>query len=66
MAIIAVFLPLVLLVVLVALGRYEELMLPPATDESEAPDGTALAGRAAGNAPQRAPRSAREADARHV
>jgi hypothetical protein len=44
MAIFAVFIPLGLLVVVVALGRYEELMLPPAQDESEKSEGASPEG----------------------
>lgn len=50
MAILAVFVPLGLLAVLVALGRYEELMLPPLRDEPEEPDTAALNGTAAAGA----------------
>ena len=37
MAIVAVLIPLGLLAVLVALGRYEELMLPPLAEDPEGP-----------------------------
>lgn len=39
MAVLAVFIPLLLLGVVLALGRYEELVLPgePVTDERDAP-----------------------------
>ena len=47
MAIVAVFIPLGLLVVLVALGRYEELMLPPLVDEPEGSEGSGGADSAA-------------------
>ncbi|WP_255955600.1 hypothetical protein [Streptomyces odontomachi] len=47
MAILAVFIPLGLLVVLVALGRYEELMLPPLSDEPEEPETAAVPSGAA-------------------
>lgn len=55
MAILAVFIPLGLLVVVVALGRYEELMLPPLADEPEEAETAALAGgtTAAGARPGR-------------
>jgi hypothetical protein len=52
MAMVAVLIPLGLLAVLVALGRYEELILPPLAEDPEdpevpeVPDGAALAGRA--------------------
>ncbi|MEV5981210.1 hypothetical protein [Streptomyces sp. NPDC052114] len=35
MAVLAVFLPVVLLGLVLALGRYEELLLPPANDPDE-------------------------------
>ncbi|MEU7576982.1 hypothetical protein AB0B50_05170 [Streptomyces sp. NPDC041068] len=35
MAVLAVFIPVVLLGVILALGRYEELLLPPAKDPNE-------------------------------
>jgi hypothetical protein len=38
MAIVAVFVPLGLLALVVALGRYEELMLPGLQDEAEERD----------------------------
>lgn len=57
MAIVAVFIPLGLLALLVALGRYEELVLPPLAEDSEAPDGAALAGRATGGDRQSADRA---------
>jgi hypothetical protein len=63
MAIFAVFTPLALLVVLVALGRYEELMLPPMADEPEAPDAADPPLRAEGAI---APRSAQGSGAPHV
>ncbi|MEU6996400.1 hypothetical protein ABZ953_37835 [Streptomyces sp. NPDC046465] len=36
MAVLAVFIPLVMLGVVLALGRYEELLLPPAQNPDEA------------------------------
>jgi hypothetical protein len=38
MAVLAVFTPLAMLAVLVALGRYEELVLPPLADERDGPE----------------------------
>ncbi|SDJ53513.1 hypothetical protein [Streptomyces indicus] len=37
MALFAVLTPLVMLGVIIALGRYEELLLPPAADTEEPP-----------------------------
>lgn len=51
MAIFAVFIPIGLLAVLVALGRYEELMLPPLTDEPEEVDPAALSAGTRGRTP---------------
>jgi hypothetical protein len=41
MAVIAVIIPVVMLGVVLALGRYEELMLPP-VQEPEQPEGAVL------------------------
>ncbi|WP_302186065.1 hypothetical protein [Streptomyces sp. AC550_RSS872] len=41
MALLAVLLPLLMLGVVLALGRYEDVLLPKEPDEADRPDGTA-------------------------
>ncbi|EGX54517.1 hypothetical protein SZN_37576 [Streptomyces zinciresistens K42] len=50
MALIAVLLPFLMLAVTLALGRYEELLLPAERDEEPVPEGAALGQRAGGTA----------------
>lgn len=44
MAVLALFVPPLMLGVILMLGRYEELLLPPARPEDESPNRTPLGG----------------------